>query len=361
MDAAFLRAIEAKVEAGGRIGRDEGLRLYREADLHDLGRLAGIARSRRGGDAAWYIVNRHINYTNVCTNGCRFCAFSRAPGSPEASTMTLDEVIEKARSVEADGATELHIVGGCDPGLPLEYYVSMIAELRRRHPRVCLQAFTAVEIASMADAAGLSDGDVLRRLKDAGLTALPGGGAEIFSPRVRGLVCPRKHSGKRWLAVSREAHLLGIPTNATMLYGHVETLEERIDHLARLRELQDDTGGFLCFIPLPFHPGNTGLDHLKRTSAVDDLKTIAMARLMLDNIPHIKAFWIMLGARLAQVSLAWGADDLDGTVLEERITHSAGAATPQRMTVDEIRRLIVEAGRTPVERDTLYSPVSGAV
>jgi len=359
-DADFIERIETKVRAGGRLSPEEGVRLYESNRLHDLGRLASIARERRSGTDAYYIVNRHINYTNVCINNCRFCAFSRRPGEPGGYTLGIREVLERAEGVEEDGATELHIVGGVNPELPLEYYEEMIWALRERHPRVHVQALTAAEVAHIADAAGLPDAEVLRRLKDAGLSALPGGGAEIFAPRVRRMICPAKIGAERWLETTRQAHLLGIPSNATMLYGHVETLAERIDHMVRLRELQDETGGFMCFIPLPFHPENTRMPHLARTSAIDDLKTFAVARLMLDNIPHIKAFWIMVGVKLAQVSLAYGADDLNGTVMREEITHAAGAGTPQHLTVEEIRRLIREAGRTPVERDTLYNRVTRA-
>jgi aminodeoxyfutalosine synthase len=357
-NADFIEHIENKVDAAERLTAEEGLRLYKADSPHGLGRLAARVRERLNGNDAYYIVNRHINYTNICVNGCRFCAFSKKPGEPGGHTMSLDEVFERAAPAASDGSTELHIVGGVDPELPLAYYIDMIAGLRERHPGICIQAFTAAEIAHLADASQMTDAQVLAKLKDAGLTALPGGGAEVFSTRVRQLLCPSKISADRWLSVSRHAHRLGIPTNATMLYGHVETLEERIDHLVRLREAQDETGGFMCFIPLPFHPENTAMTDITRTSAIDDLKTFATARLMLDNFPHIKAFWIMTGVKLAQVALAYGADDMNGTVIEERITHAAGAETPQRLTVGEIRRLILEAGRTPVERDTLYNRIS---
>ena len=357
-DSDFIKHIENKVDAAERLTAEEGLRLYETDNPHTLGRLANKVRERLNGNDAYYIVNRHINYTNVCVNACRFCAFSKKPGEPGGHTMGLEEVFERAAPAAGDGSTELHIVGGVDPDLPLAYYVDMIAGLRERHPSVCIQALTAAEIAHLADASGMTDAEVLAKLKDAGLTALPGGGAEVFSTRVRQLVCPDKISGERWLSASRDAHRLGIPTNATMLYGHVETLEERIEHFVRLREAQDETGGFLCFIPLPFHPENTAMADLRRTSSIDDLKTFAMARLMLDNFPHIKAFWIMTGVKLAQIALAYGADDMNGTVVEERITHAAGAETPQQITVSEIRRLILEAGRTPVERDTLYNRIA---
>jgi aminodeoxyfutalosine synthase len=268
--------------------------------------------------------------------------------------------MKRAEQVRRSGATEIHIVGGAHPTWPLSRYVEMLGSLREAFPNVHLQAFTAVEIAHIAETAGLSVRETLRRLSDAGLGSLPGGGAEVFSPRVRSLVCPEKLAGADWLDVMREAHGLGIRSNATMLYGHVETDEERIDHMIRLRELQDETGGFMSFIPLAFHPANTGLSDMTSTTGLADLKTLAISRLMLDNFDHIKAFWIMLGIKLAQVSLLFGVDDIDGTVVEERITHSAGAETPQALTVAELERMIVEAGRVPVERDTLYNKVERA-
>ncbi|NQT20702.1 MAG: CofH family radical SAM protein, partial [Planctomycetes bacterium] len=266
-NADFIEHIENKVDAAERLTAEEGLRLYKADSPHGLGRLAARVRERLNGNDAYYIVNRHINYTNICVNGCRFCAFSKKPGEPGGHTMSLDEVFERAAPAASDGSTELHIVGGVDPELPLAYYIDMIAGLRERHPSICIQAFTAAEVAHLADASQMTDAQVLAKLKDAGLTALPGGGAEVFSTRVRQLLCPNKISADRWLSVSRGAHRLGIPTNATMLYGHVETLEERIDHLVRLREAQDETGGFMCFIPLPFHPENTAMTDITRTSA----------------------------------------------------------------------------------------------
>jgi aminodeoxyfutalosine synthase len=313
-------------------------------------------REKKNGEVAYYVVNIHINYSNVCKNKCRFCAYSRESlNESGAFEMNMDEVLEHAKQTRLSGATEIHIVGGAHPNWPFTRYLEMIGKLHNAYPHVHLQAFTAVEIAHIAEMAKLSVHDTLLELKKAGLGSLPGGGAEIFSPRVRSLVCPEKLPGEQWLDVMREAHRLGLRSNATMLYGHLETADERVEHMLKLRELQDETGGFMSFIPLAFHPTNTQLSEIPSTTGFTDLKTLAIGRLMLDNFDHIKAFWIMLGIKLAQVSLWFGVDDIDGTVVEERITHSAGAETPQALTVQELRRLIVEAGRMPVERDTLYN------
>ncbi|MFQ5957232.1 MAG: aminofutalosine synthase MqnE, partial [Candidatus Brocadiales bacterium] len=322
-----------------------------------IGHIANIVRGRNNRDKAFYVVNRHINYSNVCKNQCRFCAFSKEEGEEGSYAMTLDELLNEAEGVVDQGATEIYIVGGLHPKLGFDYYIKMLGSLHERYPLVHLQAFTAVEIAHLAERAGLSVKDTLVALREAGLGSIPGGGAEVFSSRVRNELCPDKLKGKDWLGVMREAHQLGLKSNATMLYGHLETAEERIDHLLELRRLQDETGGFMSFIPLAFHSDNTFLQGLPRTTAALDLKTIAISRLMLDNFPHIKAFWIMLGVKLAQISLSFGVDDIDGTVVEERITHSAGADTPEELSVAEIVRLIKEAGRKPVERDTLYREI----
>ncbi len=347
-----------KVKNGERLSADEGLRLYRSNDILSIGHMANIVRERKNANAAYYVVNVHINYSNICKNRCRFCAFSRAEAHQEgAYEMTIEEVLERAKQVRLSGATEIHIVGGAHPTWPFSNYLKMIAKLHDAFPHVHLQAFTAVEVAHMAEMAGLPIHDTLVELKKAGLGSLPGGGAEVFSPRVRSLVCPEKISGAKWLEVMREAHQLGIRSNATMLYGHIETIDERLDHMLQLRELQDQTGGFMSFIPLAFHAANTQLSETPATTGFTDLKTLAISRLMLDNFDYIKAFWIMLGVKLAQVSLWFGVDDIDGTVVEERITHAAGADTPQALTVQELRRLISEAGREPVERDTLYGRI----
>jgi aminodeoxyfutalosine synthase len=322
-----------------------------------VGRLADAARRRLHGLTAFYVVNTHVNYTNVCINCCRFCAFHRDASDPGAYLLGPEEVLGRARPDLEAGATEVHIVGGLHPAVDLDYGLAVLGRLREAFPQVSIQAFTAVEVAYMAGRAGLSPAEALARLRAAGLTGLPGGGAEIFDPEVRRQICPRKISGRQWLAVHRAAHALGLPTNATMLYGHIERPEHRVDHLLALRDLQDETGGFRAFIPLAFHPHATGYADLPGPSGWDDLKTIACARLLLDNVPHIKAFWIMLGMDVAQVALRFGADDLDGTVMREEITHAAGARTPQRLSVERIEHLIRAAGCEPVERDTVYRRV----
>jgi aminodeoxyfutalosine synthase len=351
---ASLETVEAKVSAGARLDREDGLAVLASGDLVAVGRLADAARRRRHGLRAFYVVNTHVNYTNVCINCCRFCAFHRDPADPGAYLLGPEEVLARARPDLEAGATEVHIVGGLHPAVDLDYVLAVVARLHEAFPQVSVQAFTAVEVAYAAARAGLEAGQVLGRLRDAGLTGLPGGGAEIFDPEVRREICPRKISGRQWLDVHRAAHRLGIPTNATMLYGHVERAEHRVDHLLALRTLQDETGGFLAFVPLAFHPHATGYADRPGPTACDDLKTIACARLLLDNVPHVKAFWIMLGPDVAQVALRFGADDMDGTVMREEITHAAGARTPERLSAAEIEHLIRAAGCEPVERDTLY-------
>lgn len=320
--------------------------------------MADYARSRIAGDEVYFISNRHINHTNVCRNRCLFCAFSHDEGDTDAYTLSIDEVVAKARETLAAGEiTEIHIVGGEHPDLPLDYFVEMLAALRELAPNVHIQAFTASEIAHFARMSGKPVVAVLAELKEAGLGSLPGGGAEVFSGRVRGLICERKISGQEWLDVMRAAHGVGLKSNATMLYGHVETPAELADHLIRLRALQDETGGFNAFIPLSFQPANTGLSELPGPTGYDDLKALAVGRLVLDNFRHVKAFWINIGLKLAQVSLAFGVNDLDGTVVEERISHAAGVDTAQELSKAELVRVIRAAGRTPVERDTLYNVV----
>ncbi len=347
-------AIEAKLAAGARLARDDGLALYATEELARLGRLADAARRRRHGRRTWYIVNTHVNHTNVCVNGCRFCAFHRAPDEPGAYLLTPAEVVERAGPDVAAGATEVHVVGGLHPDVDFDYALALVGGLREAFPEVSIQALTAVEVAYMAKRADLAAGEVLARLKEAGLTGLPGGGAEIFDPGVRRRVCPEKIDAAAWLDVHRQAHAAGLPTNATMLFGHVEGPEHRVDHLLALRELQDETGGFAAFIPLAFHPAGTRMADLPGPTGYECLKTMAVARLLLDNVPHVKAFWIMLGVDLAQVALWFGADDLDGTVVREEITHAAGARTPQHLAPARMEALIRAAGGEPVERDTAY-------
>jgi aminodeoxyfutalosine synthase len=348
--------IKEKVLAGERLNREDGIRLMKSNDLLTIGYLADYARKEKCRDEVYFINNRHINHTNVCEVQCKFCAFAKEEEEEGAYTMNLEE-IAKGIDDSPPGISELHIVGGCHHNLPLEYFEEMLRLVKEKRPDVYVQSLTAVEIAYLAEQAGLSVRETLKRLKAAGLDSIPGGGAEVFSPRVREEVCENKISGDEWLSVMETAHNLGIRTNATMLYGHIETAEERIDHLIRLRELQDKTGGFLTFIPLAFHPENTELDYISPTTGYDDLKVLAISRLMLDNFDHIKAFWIMLGTKLAQVSLNFGVDDLDGTVVEEKITHAAGAQTKQGLTKSEILNMIRKAGRIPVERDTVYNKV----
>ena len=352
-----LEPIAGKVLAGERLSFDEGVALFRTSDLLAVGWLANHAREKRHGDICYYNVNRHINPTNVCVAHCRLCAFGRSPDAPGAYTYALEEVYQRAAQGVSEGATEFHIVGGLHPSLTFDHYLEMISGLKQRFPHVHLKALTMVEIGYFSRITKLSPRDVLLRLKEAGVDSMPGGGAEIFNPRVRKVICDHKTSGRMWLDIARTAHQIGLRSNATMLYGHIETHEERVEHLVQLRELQDETGGFVTFIPLAFHPENTALAHLPKPTGIDDLKLIAVSRLMLDNFDHIKAYWIMLTAPVAQIALRFGADDIDGTVIEEKIYHDAGATTPQHMTRAQLERLIRAAGRVPFERDTLYRPV----
>ena len=351
---SVLETIEVKVNARERLSRDDALALYDAADLVTLAALADRVRHRRHGPRTFYCVNSHVNYTNRCENRCGLCAFWAAEDDAEGYLLSVDEIVARVAPDVAAGVTELHIVGGLHPDVDLNYYVEMITRLHAAYPQVCLQAFTAVEITYAARKAGVGVGEVLARLKAAGLTGLPGGGAEIFDPEVRRRICPKKITGPEWLDVHRLAHRAGLTTNATMLYGHVETRAHRVDHLLALRDLQDETGGFAAFIPLPFHPKGTDLEDLEGPTAAEDLRTMAVSRLVLDNLPHLKAFWIMLGPDLAQVALRFGADDMDGTVLREEITHAAGATTPQGLTAADLEHRVRAAGGEPVERDTLY-------
>ena len=346
-----------KAEQGKRLSFDDGVRLFKSNDILHIGHMANIIRERKNDNKAYYIINRHINYTNICKNRCKFCAFSRDKEDAGSYEMDTEEILEKAAAAIEEGATELHIVGGLHPDLSFDFYVKLIQEIHESYPDVHIKAFTAVEIEHLSHIAKLSIRQTLEILQEAGLGSLPGGGAEIFSPKVREQLCPEKLSGEGWLQVMREAHNQGLRSNATMLYGHVETPEDRINHLLKLREHQDETGGFMSFIPLAFHPKNTELSNHFSTTAMLDLKVISISRLMLDNFDHIKAYWIMLGIKLSQISLSFGVDDIDGTIQEEKITHAAGAETPESLSVNEIVRLIKEAGRDPVERDTLYNPV----
>jgi aminodeoxyfutalosine synthase len=352
-----LKPIADKVLSGERLSFADGMLLYRSPDLLAVGWLANHVREARHGDVCYYNVNRHINPTNVCVAHCRLCAFGRDPNAPGAYTYALDEIWQRAEQGVRAGATEFHLVGGLHPDLPFEYFLDLMRGLKQRCPQVHLKAFTMVEVGYFSRIAKLSVREVLVALKDAGVDSLPGGGAEIFNPRVRRIICDHKTSGRQWLDIARTAHEIGLRSNATMLYGHIESEEERVEHLLLLRELQDETHGFVAFIPLAFHPANTALSHLPGPTGFDDLRAIAVSRLLLDNFDHIKAYWIMLTPRIAQIALRFGADDMDGTVIEEKIYHDAGAKTEEFTSRSELERLIRAAGRTPVERDTLYRPV----
>jgi aminodeoxyfutalosine synthase len=354
IEQAGLADLLDKVRSGQRLSLEDGQRLYRCPDLLALGYLANSVREQKNGNQAFFIYNQHINYSNICTNLCKFCAFGREKGHELAYELSLEQIQDKVRQRLHEPIQEIHIVGGIHPDLPYSYYLEMLRAVKEIRPAVHIQAFTCVEIQHLADLAGQSVEETLEELKAAGLGSLPGGGAEVFSPRIRELTCPRKLDGAGWLRVAQTAHRQGLHSNATMLYGHIETLEERLEHLDALRQAQDATGGFLTFIPLAFHPKNTEMAHFARTGGVDDLKNIAVARLMLDNFPHIKAYWVMISPKLAQVALSFGADDLDGTVQEEHITRMAGGESEQALGHTTLIRLIREAGRDPVERDTLY-------
>ncbi len=352
-----LAAIREKVEAGVRLSFEDGLALEESNDLFALGSMANMVRERLNRNFGYYNVNTHINPTNVCVYKCDFCAFRADLGEDRAYVMDQAQIEERARQAHARGATELHIVGGLHHKLPFEYYVDVVKWIKSAAPEIHIKAYTAVEIEWFAKISRKPLETILRELMDAGLGSLPGGGAEIFHPEVREQICGAKASTERWLEVHRVAHKLGLRSNATMLYGHIDRPRHRIDHLVRLRTLQDETGGFQTFIPLAFHPDNSRMDEIPKPSGVMDLKVMAISRLMLDNFEHIKAYWVMLGLKTAQVALAFGADDIDGTVVHEKIYHEAGAETPQEVTVAEIQRLIAEAGRIPIERDTLYHRV----
>ncbi len=359
-----LRPIAEKVLAKQRLLADDARVLYATHDLIGLGLIADYANARSNGDRVFFSANQHINPTNVCIlrNTCVFCSFARMPKEDGAYTRSLDEVYAEAEQARGGPTREFHIVGGLHPKLPLSYYTDMIRGLKERHPQVHIKALTAVEIAHLARIEKTSVREVLIAMKEAGLTSLPGGGAEVFSTAVRATIAERKLTGEEWLSVHREAHLLGIPTNCTMLYGHVETADDRIEHLSALRGLQDETGGFLTYIPLAYHPDHNDLgEELGRvgtaTTGYEDLKNIAVGRLFLDNIPHIKTHWPMVTPFLSQIALSFGCDDVEGTVVYERIYHQAGATTEMHMHYRDLVGLIQGAGKRPVERDSLYQPV----
>ncbi|MBI5196943.1 MAG: CofH family radical SAM protein [Nitrospirae bacterium] len=406
-----LNKIEAKVLSGKRLTSDDALTLFQNDDIFTIGRLASYIARKKNKNKVYFIRNHHINPTNICVNRCKFCAFSRSKGEKGAYELTIKEIIKKLRAQESGdkritgrltshalrltpltshGLSEVHIVGGLHPDWTFDFYLEMLRDVKKNFPDIHIKAFTAVEIDYFSKISGLSLASVLAALKNAGLGSMPGGGAEIFNSDVRNKICPEKITGRRWLEIMEKAHSAGIKSNATMLYGHRETYRHRVEHMLKLRELQDKTGGFQAFIPLAFHPMNTelavgdsGLGISNRmtsnpqtpkpqslsfqtpnpsrfTSGIDDIKTIAVSRIFLDNFPHIKAYWIMLGEKIAQLALLFGADDLDGTVIEERITHSAGALSGSAMTKDELINLIQKADKQPVERDSFYRPGASA-
>src|SRR6478752_622239 len=356
--AAGLQDIHDKLEARERLTLADGVRLFDSPDLLAVGWLANREREKRHSGRTFYNFNIRLEATNVCVASCLFCSFARLkPGDPGAYTMSLEEAWDKLRRRALQPLTEVHVVNGLHPDLPFDYYTELLRGFKRIRPNIHLKCFTAVEIAFFADLYGKTDEQVLRELMDAGLDSLPGGGAEIFAERVRRKICHDKCGTERYLDIHRLAHRLGMRSNVTMLYGHIETDEERVDHMLLARALQDETGGFQAFIPLAFHPDNNQMRKLPAPSATDTLRVHAVSRLMLDNIPHVKAFWIATGVEVAQTALWFGVDDLDGTVQEEKIYHMAGARTPEAMTTREIERLIVAAGREPIERDTLYNVV----
>jgi len=358
LDRAGLGPIRDKVLARERLTDDEALRLFEAKDLTALGALANHVREERHGDLAFYHKNVHLNFTNVCVASCKFCSFARPDdkAASEGYTMSLDEAVEHVLSKRDLGITEVHIVNGLHPDLPWEFYLEVPRRIHAAWPELRIKGYTAVEIHFFAEKFGKTYEQVLRELQAAGVETLPGGGAEIFASRVRRKICDDKATAEQWLEVHRVAHRLGMKTNATMLYGTIERLEERVDHMARLRALQDETSGFQVFIPLAFHPEHNMIGKaFPKPTGFDGLRTYAVARLYLDNFDHLKAYWVMLGERLAQTALSFGVDDLDGTVLEERIYHMAGAKTPQALSEGQLHRLIRAAGRVPAERDSLYN------
>lgn len=360
IERAGLADIREKVLSGSRLSREDALRLYRTPYLNAVGHLANLVRERLQGDVAYYVRNQHINYTNICNKFCKFCAFYAVPGDPRAYTLTMDDVRRRLLATLGEPIQEVHMVAGINPKLPYSYYLDLVRTVKAVRPGVHVKAFTMIELAQMQRVARKPLEEVLADLREAGLDSVPGGGVEVLSERVHDAIFALKLNARGWLDMARSVHRAGLRSNATLLYGHIETDEEKVEHLIALRELQDETGGFLAFIPLAFHPDNSEMTHLPGSTGVWDLREIALARLMLDNFPHVKAFWIMISPAVSQASLWYGADDIDGTIVREEITHSAGADTPQELTRADLVRMIREAGRRPVERDTLYHEVAAA-
>lgn len=352
-----LETIYDKVEQKTRLSREDGLLLFQTLDLNGVGMIADRARERLHGRKAFYIYNQHINYTNICKNRCLFCAYAVDKGDEKAYSWDIEEIEKRIMERIDEPVNELHIVGGLNPDLDFSYFINLLKTVKRVRPKAKIKAFTCVEIDYLSNLSGLSVDETIAALKEAGLDMMPGGGAEVMNERVRKRLFPRKMGKDRWLEIMESVHRAGLTSNATILYGHIETIEERVDHLITLRELQDKSGGFSAFIPLAFHSANTKLSHIPPTTAVDDLKMVAISRLMLDNFPHIKAYWVMIGEKLAQVALNYGADDLDGTIIEERITHTAGAKSAKGLTRQFMEDMIRSAGFTPVERDSFYGEI----
>ncbi|SNR82090.1 aminofutalosine synthase MqnE [Desulfurobacterium atlanticum] len=353
-----LISVAEKIFSGERLDFDDGLKLFESNDLLSIGYLASYVNEKKNQDRVYFNVNVHITPTNICIGTCKFCAFRKDKGDEGAYELTIEKILEKLDSLNLDGVTEVHIVGGLHPDWGYEYYLEMVKRIKERYPFIQIKAFTAEEIKYIAERGGKSVEDTLKEFKEVGLSSMPGGGGEIFNPEVRSKLCPEKISAKEYLDIHKTAHRLGIKTNATMLFGHVESYRDRVEHLLMLREAQDETGGFQAFIPLAFHPINTRIEGADYTTAVDEIKTLAVSRLLLDNFDHIKAYWIMLGEKVAQLSLFYGVDDLDGTVVEEEITQAAGAKAGKYMPKERLIRLIREAGKTPVERDALYNIIN---
>ncbi|WP_084448527.1 aminofutalosine synthase MqnE [Desulfovibrio inopinatus] len=348
----------AAAATGTRLTLEQAQKLAETASVHDLGRAGLEARRTRHGMNAYYVRNVHLNYTNVCINACRFCAFSKRPGDEGAYALNVEEAIKLVDTPAARGVDEVHIVGGLNPDYPFSFYEDLLKAAKDQFPDAAVKAFTAVEVAHLADTHSLSEEAVLERLMKAGLDMLPGGGAEVFSPALRARLCPEKVSGERWLGVHEKAHKLGLPTNATLLFGHIETWADRLDHMAAIRDLQDKTGGFKCFILLPYQPANNPLGGAG-VDGVDYLRTMSLSRLFLDNVPHLKAYWVYAGIKAAQMALHAGADDMDGTLIEERIGHAAGANTPKGLTVSDLEHAITAAGFTPVRRSAQFETLDG--
>lgn len=361
LDPALLPILD-KVEAGDRLSGEEGLTLYASHDLNGIGSLANIVRERKNGNVATYVFNRYINYSNLCILNCQFCAFSAKKRDPHAFEMAIPEIASKTKEAWEGGATEIHMVGGLHPTLPAQWYLDLLGAMRAAAPGIHLKAFTAIEIRHLSERIFKKPlQETLETLRGAGLNALTGGGAEIFDQQVRDTICRGKETGEEWLEVHRNWHRMGQRSTATMLYGHVETAEHRIDHLLKLRALQDETGGFTAFIPFAFVPETTELAHIRPAASTEELKNLAISRLMLDNFDHITGYWISLGLPLASIALNYGVDDLHGTIQEEKIFHMAGAKTPQQQTIAAMEKAIREAGREPMQRDTFYRRIESTL